>query len=168
MKIRLLIICLLVSFSAVLADSGRKKTRMYGARNGKQFSSTCNVLSEIRLYFDSSIIGVQPVCEGGKSNKLKGGMHGSLYKFQLKKGEFITKINGTFSSSKEDEISSLEFVTNLGTSPVYGKKKDRAFSISIPENARLVGFSGRYSPRFIKEKAVDEIVAIGGVYILQP
>lgn len=64
---------------------------------------------------------------------LYGGTGGSLSSFTLKSGEYLTSIRGSLVTRDGGvDFSSIQFFTNLRTSPIYGQDSGRSFRLDIP------------------------------------
>ena len=78
----------------------------------------------------------------------QGGSGGVFHEWKIPKDEFVKKITVTATANV---ITSLTFETNKKTSATFGSGNgDTKSIIEIPDNSKIIGFSGR-SAQFLNK-----------------
>lgn len=86
-----------------------------------------------------------------------GGTGGSLSSFTLQSGEYIKAIKGSVILYNSDvRLSSIQFETNLRTSPTYGVQTSTPFALEIPQGLNLFAIISRYGSNINSLKIVTD------------
>ena len=121
-----------------------------GGGTGRPFNDQCTDVTHVVVRSGWWIDGVQVVCRGPSGSNFslphRGGLGGYQSVFTLQPNEHILGIVGTTHGSSGPYVYSIQFLTNLRVSEVFGNGGDdrgqRGFRSEIPNGLRFAGLHG--------------------------
>lgn len=129
---------------ATLGHAQVKELAAVGYPGNKSFTDQSVDIKAVRVWYGRQINAVQLKTKT-KDFDSRGRQTGSSALFQLKAGEYITRITGTYGNACYRYITSLQIHTNLRSSKTYGRSfGGRKFEFEIPSGSTFAGFKGEY------------------------
>jgi len=124
-----------------------------GGNAGGNFADRCDEVAEVHVREGYYIDAIQLVCRGPNGTAVarpaRGGAGGTEQTFHLQPGERIIAVSGSALGPNLPFVFSVQFRTNLRSSPVYGNhgptRGQRRFQYDIPTGTRLGGLFGQAS-----------------------